>query len=404
MKYDADVIIVGAGPAGASTGLFLADSGLKVVVVDKAKFPRDKICGDAISAYTVNRLKELNLESKLDSIPKTKITKIVFSAPNEKEIKLKFTPDGHENEIYGYVLRRIDFDYMMVTALRDKVDFIEGIAAKDIVVKDSRVAGVVLDDDKSTTLYAKLVVGADGYKSLIARKMGVYESDPNHWLVAVRAYYKGVTGMDSAIEMHFDDSIVPGYFWIFPVEDGITNVGLGALKSHVQKNKINLKKAMLNVLDRPLFKNRFNGAENITPIVGWNLPIGSKQRKVHGNGYILVGDAAGLVDSFTGEGVGNSVAAGKIAAESIKEIITGEDFSEQATAIYAERLWKKLGPELALSTKLLRLAHHRWLINYVINRASKSEYVRDWLSRVVAEIVPRDELVNPFTYIKLLYK
>ncbi|RMG41231.1 MAG: geranylgeranyl reductase family protein, partial [Methanobacteriota archaeon] len=360
MKQNYDVIITGAGPAGAVTALYLEQFGIKPLVIDKATFPREKICGDAISAYTVNRLKELGLESQLEPLPKTKIHRIVYSSPNQTQVTLKFAPDGKEDEIYGYVVRRKDFDYMLFKNLKERVDVLEGKKVTDIVVENGKVKGVLLEN-QSDPVYARIVVGADGYHSLIAREMGVYDQNPRHWLIAVRAYYEGVTEMIDAIEMHFAPNILPGYFWIFPVEEGITNVGLGMPKDVIKDKKLNLKNLLTETLDLPLFKHRFANAKPVSNLVGWNLPIANVRRKISGDGFILVGDAAGLVDPFTGEGVGNAIASAKIAAETIKELLEKDDVSAEATSLYEQKLWQKLGSDLELSRKLLKMANWGWL-------------------------------------------
>jgi geranylgeranyl reductase family protein len=403
MQHTTDVIIIGAGPAGASTALYLEKMGVKPLVIDKAEFPREKICGDAISAYTVNRLKELGIEEKLNPLSKTKINRIVYSSPDQTQVSIKFAPDGYEDQIYGYVLRRKDFDYMLYQRLEEKVEVLTGKKVTDLLIEGGMVKGVYLEGE-SRPIRSRLVVGADGYHSIIARKMNIYDQNPAHWLVAVRAYFEGVEGMSDAIELHFADLIVPGYFWIFPVEKGISNVGLGMPKNVLRERKINLKKMLDEVIQLHLFKERFKKARPISPVVGWHLPIGNVRRKVYGNGFILVGDAAGLVDPFSGEGVGNSFASGKIAAEAILECLNKGDFSEASTVVYSRKLWAKLGPELDLSSKLLKMANWKWLINFVVRRASQSEYVRDWLGKITAELIPRSQLVNPLTYIKLLVK
>lgn len=399
-----DVIIIGGGPAGASTALHLAGSGLNVLVIDKETFPRDKICGDAISAYTVKRLEALGIADGLKSIPKTRIDHIVFSSPDRTQVRLRFTPEGYENEIYGYVLRRSHFDHFLIEEVKKRVRVMEGVKVRDILQENGQVTGVILEDSSSTVVRARMIVGADGYHSIIARKMGIFVSDPAHWLVAVRAYFHGVQGMDSAIEMHFARKVNPGYFWIFPVEENVANVGLGMPLTMLRRRKIQLKNLLEEVIQDPLFRDRFREAKPENAIVGWQLPIATIRRKVNGNGFLLVGDAAGLVDPFSGEGIGNAIAAGRIAAETLQDIFRVGDFTEKTTDLYAERLWKKLGPEMDLSKKLFKLAHYPWLINYVLHRTSRSDYVKEWLSRVAADIIPRSELVNPWTYVRLLFK
>lgn len=406
MKKDYDIIIVGGGPAGVATALYGKRLGFKILLIDKKKFPREKTCGDALSTYSIKRLEELNLLKKLHTIPSIKINHITFSAPNKKIVKLKTTPPGYEGEICGYVSKRFDFDNMLLQAAKEQVEVLEESKVEELILNGSQISGVIIKnkDNTKSEVTANIVVGADGYNSTVAKKAGVFDNDSDHWMVSVRGYYKGVTGISNAIEMHYTKDVIPGYFWIFPSPYDSANVGVCLPKKYVVKKKINLNNLMQKIINSSSFKERFKNAEPIGKVTGWTLPVGTKKRKIHGNGYILVGDAAGLVDPFSGEGIGNALTSGKFAAECIKDIFSKEDFSAEAINIYPDKLWAKMSSEFSLSHKLIQLTRYPSLINFVINRAIKSEFVANWLSGVVAETIPRDELTSIGTYFKLLFK
>jgi geranylgeranyl reductase family protein len=407
MKYDYDAIIVGGGPAGSTAALYAQRAGLNVLLLDKKYFPRDKICGDAISGKSIDYLRELELLDELEKSPNAIIHNFVFSSPNHRSIKVNFS-NGHsaKEELYGFVCRRTIFDNILFQEAKRKLDVREGYFVRDVLTEGGRVYGVKCDTDngESTKFTGKIIVGADGYSSIVARKMNLYDRDPRHWLVATRAYYKGVTDLNDSIEIHYVEDTLPGYFWIFPADDGLANVGLGMIYKSLKKKGIRIRNAHIAATESPFFKKRFANAEMIGDIQGWNLPAGSKRRKIHGDGFILLGDAAGLIDPFSGEGIGNAMCSGNIAAQVIAEACKREDYGARSLSDYPKRLWKTIGPELKMYTRLQRAALFRPLINLVVGRAADNREVLRWIEDMIKGTVSKSELLSPLTYLKLLFK
>ena len=238
---------------------------------------------------------------------------------------------------------------------------------------------------------------------MISRLLGIYEHESRHWVVATRAYYHGVTQTSNAIEIHFVKDVLPGYFWIFPLDNGKVNVGIGMLHRELKKRAISLRQAHLAAVNSPYFRERFANAELLGPISGWNLPVGSKKRRACGDGYLLLGDAAGLIDPFSGEGIGNAMCSGKIAAEVLAEISAGTDFSAKILRRYETRLWQQLGAELKTSAWLQKLGRFQPLLNLVVNKAAKDQQVNTLISEMMAGVTPRTVLLNPWTYLRLLF-
>lgn len=404
MEYDA--IIVGGGPGGATAALYAERKGLKVLLLDKKHFPRDKICGDAISGKSIVYLRELGLIEALENSPQVKVNHIVFSSPNRKSVKIKLIPDSFYGISSGYVCRRMVYDNILFQAAKQRVETLEGFTVEDLIKPNGLVKGVRgrLDGGEEKEFSAKTVIGADGFNSIVARKCGLYEHDPEHLLVATRAYYRGVTGLEDAIELHYIKEVLPGYFWIFPLENGMANVGLGMVHGELKKKGVRLRSAHIAATEAPGFRERFANAQLLGDIQGWNLPVGSKRRQIHGDGFMLIGDAAGLIDPFTGEGIGNAMCSGKIAAETLAEIRAGKDYSAGVLSVYARRLWKTLGGELNLAYNLQKTARFTPLVNLVVHRAGKRREVADWISAMIAGRVSKRELLRPSTYIKLLFK
>ena len=191
--------------------------------------------------------------------------------------------------------------------------------------------------------------------------------------------------------------------WIFPLEDGKANVGIGMHHSSLKKRNIDLKQALKNAVNSPYFAERFSEAKALEEPSGWNLPVGSLHRKCYGNGFMLLGDAAGLIDPFTGEGIGNALYSARIAMDIAKKAIDSDNFNENLLAEYDKILWDAIGDELRVSTKLQKIGRIRFLLNFVINKASRSEKVKELISGMMANQIPKTKLANPLFYIKLLF-
>lgn len=403
MEKNYDVIVVGAGPGGSVTALYLAKYGINTLLVDKAKFPRDKTCGDALSGKSREVLKDLGLDKMIRKLPHAITDAVLFSSPKGDSVTIPFKNEKGEI-VPGFICRREILDNIIFQEAKKKVDTLEEFEVTDLIIENGKVGGVIgKHKGKEKEIRSKIVVGADGVYSIVARKTGAFHSDPRHMCSAVRAYYKNVKNVTSAIELHFVDKVIPGYFWIFPCDNGLANVGLGMVDEEMMKRKINLKELMEDVIQNdPKFKERFKDAEQVTPIKGWKLSFGSKRRQSFGNGWLLVGDAAALVDPFSGEGMGNAMYSGRLAAQVIAKT-RDNDWDYKLLSEYEKLLRETLDPELQQSYKMQRWGRHKWLVNYILGRAAKSQTVRNYIARTITSMEAKNEYFNPLFYLKLLF-
>ena len=361
MSYD--VIIVGAGPAGATAALFANRMGLNCILLDKAVFPRDKICGDALSGKSVRIMNELGILDEVAKLEGAEINRITFGSPNNKQFDINLLGSKNKDQIKkGFVIPRQIFDNYLFEKANEVTDSRQGFSVKEIILDEDQVVGV---RGKSKTgeleeFHAPLILGCDGYNSIVARRLGLYEMDMDNTSVAVRCYYEGVKDLTDQIELHYVKEVNPGYFWLFPAGNGKANIGVGLSKSNMKKERRTLRQIMDEITQSDYFKERFSDAVQLEKPVGWNLPVGSKHRKNHGNGFLLLGDAAGLIDPFTGEGIGNAMVSGKYAMEIAAKSKVSGDYSESALAEYDALLWGEIGKELKTSTKLQSMARSQF--------------------------------------------
>ncbi len=371
MDYDA--IIIGSGPAGATAAMYLGQAGKKVLLVDKESFPRDKICGDAQGRKAANILRELGEEEGFRKLPGHNVYGITMSSPNGTLVSIDIT--SRDNPPPGYCHRREVFDEYLHNCAVKVVEF-RNLMVADIIVENGFVRGI--KDVEGNEFRAKIVLAADGANSMVARKFGLLHNPPEHFIVGTRQYYKGVTGMTDRIEIHLVKHLLPGYFWIFPLEDGTVNVGLGMIVKDMNEKKINLKAAMLKeIAENSLFVDRFKDAEPLEDVKGWNLPLASHHRKNHGNGFLLLGDAASLIDPLSGEGVGTAMISGKHAAKTALAAMESDDFSEQFLSVYDKNLWNEIGEEIEANYKLQKRGKRfPFLIDKLFGKAAKDENYR----------------------------
>ncbi|GAB3822807.1 hypothetical protein GCM10028895_28210 [Pontibacter rugosus] len=255
-------------------------------------------------------------------------------------------------------------------------------------------------------MQAKLLLVANGAQSGFTRHIANLQQEPEHYCAGLRAYYKGVTGMDADnfIELHFFKDFLPGYLWVFPLPNGEANVGVGMLSSAVSKKKVNLKKEMLHMIaTHPSLKQRFANAELVDDIRGFGLPLGSKKRSISGDNYMLLGDAGALIDPFTGEGISNAMISGRWAAEQAANCLQEQKFTAAFMQGYDKAVYNRLWKELRLSRHLQKLLNYPWLFDKVASKASKNEALAETISCMLNDVDLRERLKQPSFYMKLLF-
>ncbi len=346
-----DVLILGAGPAGTACALALKDAGLRVALLDKSTFPRDKICGDAIPAPAIRALHALdpNYVAELRKLTrKSRISHSRVVAPNGIEASFDW-------KLEAYNIPRLDFDkYLLDLAVKNtNTHVLCGTTIDDVTLSDDRV--VLTSGDQ--LFNGKIVVACDGAHSVIAKKLAGFTLDRNHFCGAVRIYFRDIDGSDPARnEFFFSRKMMPGYFWLFPVADNLYNVGFGMLSKTISKRKINLEKALFEVIGEfPELKRRFVHAKAVSKPQGMGLPIGTRRLRLSGERFLLCGDAASLIDPISGAGIDTAMLSGMMAAEHIRENWKGQNFTASANLSYDQSIYKKFGRTLGKNTLLLRI-------------------------------------------------
>lgn len=404
MRYD--VIIVGGGPAGTCCAYQLSRSGANVALIEKAGFPRDKVCGDALSLDVVNQLEWMdpvlaeNFRQLADKLPSYGIR---FVSPGGHALDLPIIKQGVRT--CGYTCERSVFDHFLMEQLisNTRTEVFFNCRVKDVRIDHS---GVQVHTDQGV-FTAEAVVGADGAHSIINKKTINNPVDKLHFSAGLRQYYSDVSGFndDQMIELHFFKDLLPGYFWMFPLPGNKANVGLGVLSSDVIKRDMNLKEIFYRIIrEEPSIRDRFAGAKALEEVKGYGLPLGSRKRPVSASRVVLIGDAAGLIDPFSGEGVGNAIRSGRIAAEILAAAIQEKDFSGKSLLRYDHVLQQKVWTELRISRMLQKLANYPQIFDFLLRKAEKNAYVKNYLHDALADVHKRKFTTAPAFLFNLFFR
>ena len=380
--FDYDVAIVGAGPAGTACALALRHRGLRVALLDKAQFPRDKVCGDAIPGQAFKALRQLDpafVEQLQQLQPRDDVRDSRLVAPNGASLTLQW-------KLPSFNSPRETFDAALLDLVRQHAatEILENTGLKTLQI-EADCARLTTTDGREIT--ARLVIGCDGANSAVGRKL---LPEPRlaraHHCVGVRAYYENVAGASSGTtEFFLSSDYLAGYVWLFPVGGGRYNVGLGMLAEIVAEHKVDLKETLTRVLaTHPELAGRFAQARPLGPIVGFGLPLGGgRTRPISGARFMLCGDAASLIDPLQGHGIDTAIQSGILAGAQAAACFAQQDFSAGFMRDYDAQVAHQIGRKLAKSYRLMRfLSNKAWLVNAAV-RLARVTGLKPWVQRAI---------------------
>ncbi|NGM12632.1 geranylgeranyl reductase family protein [Verrucosispora sp. WMMA2044] len=355
VENDADVIVVGAGPGGSATAYHLARHGVRVLLLEKTEFPREKVCGDGLTPRAVRQLIRMGVDTSPEAGWLHNRGLRVIGGGVRLELDW---PDLASFPNYGLVRTRLDFDDLLAqravsagAKLRTSVNVIG-----PVLDGDGRVIGVQGEDgpDKApVTFHAPLVVAADGVSGRFPLALGLAKREDRPIGVAVRRYYRSAARHDddyleSWLELRAKgtNELLPGYGWIFGLGDGRVNVGLGILNSSSAFGKTNYRRLLTDWLaNTPPEWGMTDETNAEGSILGAALPMGFNRVPHYTRGVMLVGDSGGMVNPFNGEGIAYAMESGELAAEVAVQALARPAGAERERALmaYSQELKTRFG-------------------------------------------------------------
>jgi geranylgeranyl reductase family protein len=389
-----DAAVIGAGPAGAVTAYHLAKNGINVALIDQAVFPRQKTCGDLVTRAGLSWLQRSGLDDWARQF--TPIQALKFTSPDEQVINVKFS--GMDEACVGRIIPRLLLDDQIVrAAVKSGASLMDGCKVDQVDLTDSsrihvRTSSGVIDAD--------LVILADGSRAPVTRKLGLIKTDFDLW--AVQQYLEDVS-ITGAIEFHFQSTILPGYTWLIPMGDGSINIGAGTYTSRIRNKEIDLT-AILEQFKahHPIFPNKLIGCKPITAIRAHPLRTDLNATQTHSTRLMVVGDAAGLVSPFTGEGIASAMVSGELAAAYAKIAFEKGDFSQSMLAPYSRELHKRYEPDKKIARFLRSVLRSPSLLNLLFNRMGKIPQLGQLFGQVFMDEESPQSLVKTSTLAKLV--
>jgi len=358
MNYD--VVVAGGGPAGSAAAWRAASAGARVLVVDKAKFPRDKPCGDGLTPRAVASIGALGLENELKKFNRVEKLRV-----HGAQRTLTFDwPASDSFPDHGYVVARTDLDEMLLRHAQDAgAEVREETAARAPIVEGGSVRGLVVRrNGQDEEIRGPIVVAADGASSRVARALGMVMDAKRPIGLAVRAHFDANRPaaddevIESYLELRDEHALLPGYGWIFPMGGSRINVGVGILSTYKGWRDVNtahLMEAFMRSLPRDWNLPDISSLRESGQLKGWRLPMGLGVRSPWRPGVLACGDAAGVVNPFNGEGISEAVESGVVGAEVALMALGGA--GPHDLSAYERKLDELWGPYYRLGCTFVRL-------------------------------------------------
>ena len=398
-----DVIVVGAGPGGSATAYYLARRGLRVLMLDKAVFPRDKTCGDGLTPRALSVLDDMGLLGKLTQVG-CRINGVEIYAPDGRSIS---SPIPTHDGLYAYMLvvPRLTLDDILRShALAAGAEFEAHVHVAGVATNDDCVTITAERDGQALIFTGRAAVIATGANMRLLQHMGLLQQGMSH-MVAARAYYDDLNVLSDRVQLRFDGVPLPGYAWVFPTAPRKANVGAGYYVSR-RTGKRAIKRAIPSpqeAFESFAAHSRLSAtlaqARRVGPVKGFPLRVDFLTAPTFSGRTLLVGEAAGLVNPLSGEGIDYALESGRLAADHLADMFTQADFSTARYDAYDHALRERFQKLFEFCHRMRDTFQRRFWLNMLINIASRRADLKLLLIRVVLGDQPPPQR---FSYTKLI--
>jgi menaquinone-9 beta-reductase len=351
-----DALVIGGGPGGSATAFHLARGGARVCLVEKQSYPRDKVCGDGLTPRAVRALDHMGLREQYQSWSRSAGLKVHGGG---HVIELPW-PELEDYPSFGLARPRADLDQLLArTAEQAGAELREATEAVEPLVEQGVIKGAVVrrQGEDPVDLRAEVVVAADGASSRFAQALGLRRDTQRPIGVAIRQYYRSDRDtdpwIDSYLELRRGDDLLPGYGWVFPLADGTVNVGVGLLNTSAHFRNINYRRLLTDWVPAVGPEWGFGADDAVAKPRSHPLPMGASRHPPVHRGVLFVGDAAGLVNPFNGEGIDYALESGELAAAAVLDTLASGDRARLLA--YRTAVEQRFGSYFAVGRQFVRL-------------------------------------------------
>lgn len=388
---DPDAIVVGGGPAGSVTALLLAERQLRVLLFDKARFPRHKACSEYVNAAGARLLRALGVADALAANGAHRMAAMLIHAPGGARFLAEFDHDGRGDHALGLSRQRLD-TLLLERARAAGVAVHEGVHVRDVLRENGRVGGVVATiDGRREVVRAPLTIGADGRNGSVCRALGLAVTPRWPRRTGLVAHYRGLEGLDAWGEMHV---AAHGYAGLAPLEDGLTNVAFVAPSQTLASRAGTIDAFFSEGLAAiPALAAKLRGAERVGTMRGVG-PMAHRARRVVGGGFLLVGDAAGFLDPFTGDGIYAAIEGARLAAPIAAAALHAGDCSAVRLAPYETAHRQAFAARRQLGWLVQGFIANPALMDYATARLARRPALAATLSGALSGLCPAEEALS----------
>ena len=398
-----DVAIVGAGPGGSATAHYLAQAGLNVLLLDKFTFPRDKTCGDALTPRALRILDDMGILQEIVRVGYS-TQHVTFISPKGHSAVAPLPHASKHDEQIVFVPRLLLDNIILERALMSGVHFQAPVRVTAVTPeRDS----VLINGDVGSTkrsYRARLVVLAVGASTKLLLQTGLLKKMPQ-MLLCARAYYDGLPQPLDSAHCRFDSVPLPGYGWVFPLSDSLTNVGVGIYRSGLLGRRMpkTAQLAFKTFIESPAIAELLAGSRRIGPLKGYPLRVDFARSPTYGERVLLVGEAAGLVNPVTGEGIDYALESGQLAAHHLAHMFAEGDFSAAHFKEYDAELRKRYQRLFVLCDRLRTLYLNPLVLDQAVKASARNRELMDLFMNVAIDNQDIYASIAPGTLAKVLF-
>jgi geranylgeranyl reductase family protein len=387
MSAKPEVLVVGGGPGGSAAAHWLARSGHDVLVVEKGEYPREKTCGDGLTPRSVHELIEMGFDF---SIPEFHRCRGLRAFAGDRMLEMEW-PDHPIYPNWGGVIRRLDLDHRVAALAEGQgAEIRTGTSARP-VLEERRLAGVeIVRDGHREVVRPQVVVVADGSLSRFGRALGARRDRRRPYGLGARGYFASPRSGDGYMESHLDlrdaeGATIPGYGWLFPLGDGTVNVGVGVLSTFHRWKDVNTSTLMQALVAAAPEYWEISPEAAVGEPKGGKLPMSFSVGPVVGPNWLVVGDAAGAINPFNGEGIAYAYETGRIAAGHVHAALAGGDLS--LLQGYRIELDDVYGLYYRVARAFVKAIGLPGVMNTLTRTGLRSRPLMEWVLRVMANLL-----------------